>query len=71
VRKRHGAAKVRQILGAHGLFSATAAKVKLACVVGCDVKGVPPQAWPQWSHDATTPGKIEAARLDALKAASS
>jgi len=71
VRKRFGPAKVRQILGAHGLFSATAAKVKLACVVGCDLKGVPPQAWPQWSHDSTTAARIEAARLDALKAASS
>lgn len=71
VRRRFGAAKVRQILGAHGLFSANAAGVKLACVVGCDLKGVPPQAWPQWSHDATTAGKIEAARLDALKLASS
>jgi hypothetical protein len=45
--------------------------VKLACVVGCDLKGVPPQAWPQWSHDSTTAGRIEAARLDALKVASS
>lgn len=71
IRKRFGAARVRQILGAHGLFSADAAGVKLACVVGCDLKGVPPQAWPQWSHDATTPGRIEAARADALKLASS
>ena len=30
VRKRFGAAKVRQILGAHGLFSATASGVQLA-----------------------------------------
>jgi hypothetical protein len=71
IRKRFGAAKVREILGAHGLFSANAAGVKLACVVGCDLKGVPPQAWPQWSHDSTTAGRIEAARLDALKVASS
>jgi len=71
VRKRFGAAKVRQILGSHGLFSADAQGVKLACVVGCDLKGVPPQAWPQWSHDSSTPGRIEAAVVDALKAASS
>jgi hypothetical protein len=69
VRRRFGAAKVRQILGEHGLFSADAKGVKLACVVGCDLKGVPPQAWPQWSHDASTAGRIEAARLDALRLA--
>jgi len=71
VRRRFGAAKVRQILGAHGLFSADAKSVKLACVVGCDLKGVPPQAWPRWSHDSTTAGRIEAARVDALTLASS
>jgi hypothetical protein len=71
IRRRFGAAKVREILGSHGLFSADAKGVKLACVVGCDLKGVPPQAWPQWSHDATTAGRIEAARADALKLASS
>jgi len=32
---------------------------------------VPPQAWPQWSHDSSTPGRIEDAVVDALKAASS
>ena len=71
VRKRFGAARVRQILGAHGLFSADRSGVELACVVGCDLKGMPPQAWPRWSHDATTPGRIEAARRDALRLASS
>jgi hypothetical protein len=71
VRRRFGAAKVRQILGAHGLFSADAKGVKLACVVGCDLKGTPPQAWPAWSHDWSTAGRVEAARLDALKLASS
>jgi Domain of unknown function (DUF4091) len=71
VRRRFGAAKVRQILGAHGLFSADASGVKLACVVGCDLKGVPPQAWPRWSHDSTTAGRIEAARAAALELASS
>jgi hypothetical protein len=71
VRKRFGAAKVRQILGAHGLFSATAKGVQLACVVGCELKSTTPQAWPRWSHDWTTASRIEAARLDALKLASS
>jgi len=71
VRRRFGPAKVRQILGAHGLFSADASGVKLACVVGCDLKGVQPLAWPRWSHDATTAGRIEEARLDALRVASS
>ena len=71
VRRRFGVAKVRQILGAHGLFSADAKGVKLACVVGCDLKGTPPQAWPKWSHDWSTAGRVEAARLDALRLASS
>ncbi len=70
VRKRFGAAKVREILGTHGLFSADRSGVKLACVVGCDLKGTPPQAWPRWSHDASTPTRIEAARRDALRLAS-
>ena len=71
VRKRFGAARVREILGAHGLFSADKSGVKLACVVGCDLKGTPPQAWPRWSHDGSTASRIEAARLDALRLASS
>ena len=66
-----GRRRSRQILGAHGLFSADAKGVKLACVVGCDLKGTPPQAWPAWSHDWSTAGRVEAARLDALKLASS
>jgi hypothetical protein len=70
VRRRFGAARVRQILGAHGLFSATASGVQLACVVGCDLKSTTPQAWPRWSRDSTTASRIEAARLDALRLAS-
>jgi hypothetical protein len=70
VRARFGAAKVREILGAYGLFSADRNGVKLACTVGCDLKGVPPQAWPRWSHDWSTAGRIEAARRAALKLAS-
>ncbi len=71
VRKRFGAPKVWSILGAHGLFSASSQGVKLACSIGCQLKGGPPNAWPQWSHDATTASKIAGARLDALRAASS
>ena len=70
VRKRFGASKVWSILGAHGLFSASSTGVKLACSIGCQLKGGPPNAWPQWSHDATTASKIASARLDALKVAS-
>ncbi len=71
VRRRHGAAAVRTILADAGLFSATAQGVKLACTAGCDLPGQTKFAWPQWSHDAATPGKIEAARVRALKLASS
>ncbi len=71
VRRRFGAAKVRSILDGHRLFGASASGVKLACSIGCDLGGKPPEAWPQWSHDGTTAGKIAAARLDALKAAAS
>jgi hypothetical protein len=71
VRKRFGASKVWSILGAHGLFSASSKGVKLACSIGCDLEGGTPNAWPQWSHDATTASKIAAARLDALNVASS
>lgn len=62
-----GAAKVRAILGKAGLFSATATGVRLGCTVGCAVKTATPYAWPVWSSDATTPGKIEAAKAAALK----
>jgi hypothetical protein len=71
VRRRFGAARVRAILGRHGLFSAEASGVKLSCSVGCDIKGPTPDAWPLWSHDSTTAGRIEAARLDALRLAAS
>jgi hypothetical protein len=69
VRARHGAAAVRQILGRAGLFSATATGVKLACTIGCDLHGPTPFSWPTYSHDATTPARIERAKLAALMAA--
>src|SRR5829696_1863863 len=67
VRRRLGAGRVRSILGANGLFSANAARVRLACVVGCELGGTTKYAWPRWSHDTTTPRRIEHAKLDALQ----
>ncbi len=67
VRKRHGARAVREILGRAGLFSATRGQVRLACAVGCELKSKTAYAWPRWSRDASTPRRIEDARLAALK----
>jgi hypothetical protein len=69
VRRKHGAGKVRAILGKRGLFSASSAGVRLACSIGCTLRGRDPHAWPAWSHDSSTAGRIDAARLDALKSA--
>ena len=68
VRRRRGASAVRTILAGAGLFSATAQGVKLACTVGCELPGPTKYSWPQFSHDAATAAKIEAARVRALKA---
>ena len=69
VRRRRGAAAVRTILGGSGLFSANARGVALACSIGCALKRPHAYAWPVWSHDASTPGRIEDARAKALKLA--
>lgn len=69
VRSRRGPAAVRRILGGAGLFSATAAKVQVGCTIGCDLKTATPFAWPEYSHDGSTPGRIERAKLQALLAA--
>ena len=69
VRKRHGAGAVREILGHAGLFSSTRAKVRLGCTRGCELKSKTAYAWPLWSHDASTPRRIESAKLAALKLA--
>jgi Domain of unknown function (DUF4091) len=69
VRQRRGAGAVRAILGSAGLFSSTRAGVRLACTIGCELKSSTSFAWPRWSHDATTPRRIDAARLAALEAA--
>jgi hypothetical protein len=69
VRRKHGAGAVRTILGGTGLFSASAEGVKLACTAGCELAGPLTYSWPRWSHDATTPRRIEDAKLGALNAA--
>jgi hypothetical protein len=68
VRRSEGAARVRAILGKAGLFSADPSGVKLACRLGCELKGPTKYSWPRWSHDASTPQRIEAARRAALRA---
>jgi hypothetical protein len=67
VRRKRGADDVRAILGKAGLFSASRSGVRLACHLGCELKSATKFAWPLWSRDATTPRRIEAARLAALK----
>jgi hypothetical protein len=67
VRRKHGAGRVRAILGNAGLFSADARGVNLACRMGCSLKGSTKYSWPRWSRDATTARRIEAARLTALR----
>ena len=69
VRKRHGAADVRAILGKAGLFSTSRAGVRLACNLGCELKSSTKFAWPLWSRGASTPGRIEAAKRAALRLA--
>jgi Domain of unknown function (DUF4091) len=69
VRVRRGAGEVRAILGRAGLFSATPARVELACTLGCELRSKTTFAWPLWSHDASTPRRIEGAKLAALRLA--
>jgi hypothetical protein len=68
VRRHAGAGAVRAILGSAGLFSTSRAGTKLACSLGCTLKGPAKYSWPRWSHDATTPARIERAKLAALRA---
>jgi hypothetical protein len=70
VRRKRGLAGVRTILADAGLFSATPERVELACTVGCELHGSTAYSWPQWSHDAATAQKIEAAHVQALRIAS-
>ena len=67
LRERRGADDVRAILGKAGLFSASRARVRLACNLGCEAKSATKFSWPHWSRDASTPRRIEAAKLAALK----
>ena len=62
VRRRRGLSAVRTVLAGAGLFSATARGVTLACVKGCELPASTEFSWPQWSHDAATAVKIEAAK---------
>lgn len=72
VRDKHGAAKVRTILGTGGaaIFSANASGVQLACTSFCELKGKTLYSWPVWSQDASTAARLEKAKLLALQAAS-
>lgn len=70
VRERRGSREVRAILGRAGVFSATRARVMLACTLGCELKSRTKFAWPRWSHDTSTPDRIERAKLAALTLAS-
>lgn len=70
VRRKRGAPAVWSILGGAGLFSADAKGVHLGCTVGCKLKTATPFSWPAYPADATTPRRIEAAKLAALQAAS-
>jgi hypothetical protein len=66
VRRRRGLSGVRTVLAGAGLFSATARGVTLGCVKGCQLPASTEFSWPQWSHDASTAAKIEAAKQRAL-----
>ena len=68
VRRAHGPARVRAILGDAGLFSADARGVHLACRLGCELRSGTKYSWPHWSRDATTAARIERARLAAFRA---
>jgi len=69
LRQRRGADDVRAILGNAGLFSATRGGVRLGCTMNCELRSKTKFAWPVWSRDATTPSRIEAAKLAALSRA--
>jgi hypothetical protein len=64
--RRRGLSAVRTVLAGAGLVSATARGVTLACVKGCELPASTEYSWPQWSHDAATAVKIEAAKQRAL-----
>jgi hypothetical protein len=69
IRVRRGADDVRAIFGQEGLFSASRAGVRLACNLNCELKSETKFAWPLWSHDTSTPRRIESAKVAALSLA--
>jgi hypothetical protein len=69
VARKRGVGAVRAILGGAGLFSADAKGVKLGCNLGCELKTDTKYPWPTYSHDASTPGRIDAAKKQMLEAA--
>jgi hypothetical protein len=71
VRRKRGLSGVRTVLAGAGLFSATPRGVTLACAKGCELPSSTEFSWPQWSHDAATAEKIEAAKQRALMLAAS
>jgi Domain of unknown function (DUF4091) len=70
VRERRGPREVRAIFARAGLFSTTRFRVQLACTLGCELKSKTKFAWPIWSHNWSTPRRIERAKLAALTLAS-
>jgi hypothetical protein len=65
---RYGAGELRTVLGtASGLFSADRSGVELGCTLGCQLHSASPNAWPRYSQDASTPARIEQAKLLALQ----
>ena len=66
VRERRGLREVRAIFGRAGLFSTTRSRVQLGCTLGCELKSKTKFAWPIWSHNWSTPRRIERAKLAAL-----
>jgi hypothetical protein len=69
VRRQSGAGAVRAILGGAGVFSADRLHTKLAGNLGCELTSATKYSWPRWSRDGSTPSRIEAARLAALRVA--
>jgi hypothetical protein len=69
IRVRRGADDVRAIFGDAGLFSASRDGVRLGCNLNCELKSKTKFAWPLWSRDASTPRRIESAKVAALSQA--
>ena len=57
--------------GAAKAGACTVSASGVGCSLGCEFKTSTKYSWPKWSHDASTPKRIEAAHLQALQAAGS